>query len=276
MDRQRQRRVFRISAENAAFQIIQALKNNRARRHKTREIFVEGTECIKQAVSAGLEITRIITGNTADLSDWARSLIAAQLDAQLINMDTLLYASLCDRANPSELLVTAKLKPEPEELSLSPQPCVLVFDRPSDLGNLGSIIRSANAFNVDAVFIVGHGSDVYEPKVLRASMGSVFHTRIRLVESMEHLAGFIRTEKARSGILVAGTDSNGTISLQNNELHCPIMLIIGNEAKGMSVALRNLCDEIVRIPIAGAVNSLNAACAASIFLWEIYRKRTLS
>jgi TrmH family RNA methyltransferase len=191
-------------------------------------------------------------------------------------MTSPLYASLCDRTNPSELLVTAKLKPEPEELILSLHPCVLVLDRPSDLGNLGSIIRSANAFNVDAVFIVGHGSDVYEPKVLRASLGSVFHTRIRSVESMEYLANFIRTEKARSNIMVAGTDSNGTISLQDNELHCPIMLIIGNEAKGMSVALRSLCDEIVRIPIAGAVNSLTVACATSILLWEICRNRPRS
>jgi TrmH family RNA methyltransferase len=268
------RRVLRVSAENAEFQIIQALKTNRAKRHKTHEVFIEGTECIRQALGAGLEFTRLIMGAPEErLSDWAHALIQMQEAAALIEMAPLLYASLCDRENPSELLVTAKIKPETEDLVLPPAPCILAFDRPSDFGNLGSIIRSANAFGIDALFIVGHGSDVYEPKVIRASLGSVFYTRIRYIESMESLERFIREQKQQCGLTVVGTDSAGSMSLRDKDLKAPIMLIIGNEAKGMSVALRGLCDEIVRIPITGAVNSLNVACAASILLWELYRKR---
>jgi TrmH family RNA methyltransferase len=269
------RRILRVSAENAEFQIIQALKTNRAKRHKTHEVFIEGTECIRQALGAGLEFTRIIMGAHEEcLSDWAHALIQAQGAATLIEMSPSLYASLCDRMNPSELLVTAKIKPETENpVLLPPAPCILVFDRPSDFGNLGSIIRSANAFGIDALFTVGHGSDVYEPKVIRASLGSVFYTQIRHIESMESLERFIREQKQRCGLSVLGTDSVGSVSLRDKDLHAPIMLIIGNEAKGMSVALRSLCDEIVRIPIMGAVNSLNVACAVSILLWELYRKR---
>ena len=174
------RRILRVSAENAEFQIIQALKTNRAKRHKTHEVFIEGTECIRQALGAGLEFTRIIMGARVErLSDWAHTLIQTQAAATLIEMSPLLYASLCDRTNPSELLVTAKIKPETGNPVLPPAPCILVFDRPSDFGNLGSIIRSANAFGIDALFTVGHGGDVYEPKVIRASLGSVFYTQIR-------------------------------------------------------------------------------------------------
>jgi TrmH family RNA methyltransferase len=268
------RHILRVSAENVEFQIIQALKTNRIKRHKSHEVFIEGTECIKMALGAGLEFTRIIMGVREErLSDWARELIQMHRAAALIEMSPSLYASICDRANPSELLVTAKIKPETENPVLPPDPCILVFDRPSDFGNLGSIIRSANAFGIDALFTVGHGGDIYEPKVIRASLGSVFYTQIQHIESMKSLERFIHEQKQRCGLSVLGTDSTGSVSLRDKDLHAPIMLIIGNEAKGMSLALRALCDEIVRIPITGVVNSLNVACAVSILLWELYRKQ---
>jgi TrmH family RNA methyltransferase len=257
-----------INAENAEYQIIQSLKLNRSKRNKTHEIFIEGTECIKQALNANLEITRIITVNIENISDWAKNIIKSHREVKIIEISSELYNNLCDRMNPSELLMTAKtMDLTLEKLCLSKNPFVLAFDRPSDFGNLGSIIRSANAFGVDALFIIGHGIDVYEPKVIRASLGSVFHTKIVYIESMQVLETFINEHK----ILVVGTDSSGAVSIKDEKFKKPIMVIIGNEAKGMSIALKNLCDKIVRIPISGNVNSLNVASAASIIMWEIYK-----
>ncbi|GIK74667.1 MAG: hypothetical protein BroJett021_36550 [Chloroflexota bacterium] len=183
-----------------------------------------------------------------------------------------LYKELCDRSEPSELLITAKVAPvRLEELTLPDQPVVLIFDRPSDHGNFGSLIRSANAFDVDAVFVVGHGIDWYEPKVIRASLGAVFHTAIVQIQSMQALKDWIAQEKARNNIRIVGADSTGNDSLVDVALHRPVALILGNEAKGMSVALKEVCDQLVRIPISGVVNSLNVACAGSILLWDIYR-----
>ena len=70
---------------------------------------------------------------------------------------------------------------------------------------------------------------------------------------------------------IVGTDSQGDVSIKDCKLKRPIMLIIGNEAKGMSVKLREVCDKIIKIPIEGNVNSLNVSCAASIVMWEIYK-----
>jgi TrmH family RNA methyltransferase len=172
------------------------------------------------------------------------------------------------------MLITAKIKPNTLEDIYTKNPFLIVFDRPSDYGNLGSIIRSANAFHVDGIFIMGHSIDVYEPKVIRASLGSIFFTKVVMIESMEILEEYIKTQKMKNNIEIIGTDSTGTLSIGDYKINRPVMVIIGNEAKGISVKLKELCDKIVRIPTEGNINSLNVSSAASIIMWEIYKNKT--
>jgi TrmH family RNA methyltransferase len=261
-----------IHSENAEYQIIESLKLNRTKRAQAHEIFIEGIESIKQAIKAHLEITRIIITNSTTVSDWAKDVMSKNRDAKIIEMAPELYHKLCDRNNPSEMLVTAKVDPlQLRDFRLPEKPFLLLFDRPSDRGNLGSIIRSANAFNADALFVIGHAVDIYDPKVIRASLGSIFYTPIVLIQSLNEIEAFIQNEKAKNNMIVLGTDSGGELSLPGQKLKRPIMLITGNEAKGISVALKALCDGIIRIPITGNVNSLNVASAASIVMWEVYK-----
>jgi len=260
-----------ITTENAEYQIIQSLKQNRLKRNKLKEIFVEGIECIKQAINSNIEITRIIIKDINTLSNWGKNVINQYKDVKIIEMSDKLFDELSDKENPSEMLITAKIKPNTFDDINTENPFVIVFDRPSDHGNLGSIIRSANAFNTDGIFIIGHGVDVYEPKVIRASLGSVFFTKIVTIESMEILEQFIKNQKKKNDIEIIGTDSSGTVSVKEYIIKRPVMLIIGNEAKGMSIKLKEICDKIVKIPMEGDVNSLNVSCAASILMWEIYK-----
>ncbi|MHB9296562.1 putative 23S rRNA (uridine2479-2'-O)-methyltransferase [Pillotina sp. SPG140] len=265
-----------INTENSEYQILQSLKLSRSKRNQLHTVFIEGIECIKQAIRAEWEITRIITRNTKDLSDWAGNIINTQKQAKIIEMNEHLYNSLCDKHVPSELLVTVTMKHNQlSEIYISPNPFIVILDRPSDHGNAGSIIRSAHSFNVDSIGIIGHGVDIYESKVIRASLGTLFHTNIRQIKSIEELVKIIKKEKDKNGMTVIGTDSEGSISIQERILKRPIMLIIGNEAKGMSIQLKKLCDEIIKIPLSGEINSLNAACAASIVFWEIYKEKTI-
>jgi TrmH family RNA methyltransferase len=266
-----------ISAENAEFQIIESLKNNRTKRAKNKEIFIEGIESIKMALKAGLNITRIIT--TGNNSIWAKDLIMSYENSpeksgpKIIEMTDMLYRKLCVRSEPSEMLVTAGLPNRKlENVILSKQPFIIVLDRPSDTGNLGSIIRSANSFGLDAVLLLGHGVDPWDPKTIRASMGSVFFTVPIQLESLGELEEYIGLLSAQYGIEVWGTDSEGASSLVSKDLKRPLMLILGNESKGMSVALKTLCNGLISIPVSGAVNSLNVASAASVFMWEVFRK----
>ena len=262
---------LRINTENAEYQIINSLKVNRVKRNKLHEMFIEGTECIKQAMKSNMEITRIIVNDENNLSDWGKNIVKQCENAKIIEMSNHLYNELAEKTNPSEMLVTAKIRPVMIDDICAKNPFIIVSDRPSDHGNFGSLIRSANAFNVDGIFIMGHGIDAYEPKVIRASLGSIFFTKIIPIESNEILAEYIKTQKSKNNMAVIGTDSTGTVSLENCKIRRPIMLIMGNEAKGMSVKLKELCDKIIRIPMEGNINSLNVSCAASIIMWEVYK-----
>ena len=260
-----------INAENAEFQIIQSLKQNRTKRNKLNEIFIEGIECIKKAIEAKIEITRIIIKDINTLSEWGKNTVKQNRDVKIIEMSEKLYNELSDKANPSEMLITAKIKRNTLNYINNKNPFIIVFDRPADYGNLGSLIRSANAFNADGLFVIGHGVDIYEPKVIRASMGSIFFTKIITIGSMELLSEFIKSQKAKNNMEIIGTDSTGTVLLNDYKIKRPVMVIIGNEAKGMSVKLKEICDKIIRIPMEGNVNSLNLSCAASVIMWEIYK-----
>ena len=264
---------YNLSAKNAEFQIIQSLKQNRAKRNKLNEVFIEGIECIKKAIESKIEITRIIIIDINTLSEWGKNIIKQNRDVKIIEMSDKLYYELSDKINPSEMLITAKIKQNTLNDINNKNPFIIAFDRPTDYGNLGSIIRSANAFNADGLFIIGHGVDIYEPKVIRASMGSIFFTKIITIGSMELLSEFIKSQKIKNNMEIIGTDSAGTVLLNENKLKRPVMVIIGNEAKGMSVKLKEICDKIIKIPMEGNVNSLNLSCAASIIMWEIYKSR---
>ena len=262
-----------INAENDEYQIIKSLKLNRVKRNKLHEIFIEGIECIKQAIKSDVEITRIIINVESNLSNWGKNIVQQYENAKIIEMSNHLYNELAEKTDPSEMLITAKIKPCKIGDFFAENPFILVSDRPSDHGNFGSLIRSANAFNVDGIFIMGHGIDIYEPKVIRASLGSVFFTKIIPIESMEILMEYIKTQKARTNMEIIGTDSTGIVSLKNCKLKRPIMIIMGNEAKGMSVKLKEICDKIIKIPMEGNINSLNVSCAGSIILWEVYKNK---
>jgi len=260
-----------MKTKNAEYQIIESLKQNRAKRNKHHEVFIEGIECIKQALNAHQEITRIIIKDINTLSNWGKNVIKQYKDVNIIEMSEKLYHELADKTDPSEMMITVKIKPHTLGDIHTDNPFLIAFDRPSDYGNLGSIIRSANAFNADGILIIGHGVDIYEPKVIRASLGSVFFTKMVTIESMEIFEEYVKNQKKKNNMEIVGTDSLGTISIQDCSLKRPIMVIIGNEAKGMSVKLKEICDKIIKIPMEGNVNSLNVSCAASIIMWEVYK-----
>ena len=266
-------KLIKISAENAEYQIIQSLKQNRVKRNKLKEVFVEGIECIKKVIESKTEITRIIIKENYKLSNWGKNIIENNKNARIIEMSEKLFNDLADKINPSEMLITVKIKQNTLNDINTENPFLVVFDRPSDYGNLGSMIRTANAFNTDGILIIGHGVDIYDPKVIRASLGSIFFTKIILIESMEVLSEYIKILKKKNSIEIIGTDSTGIISVNDYKIKRPVMIIIGNEAKGISIKLKEICDKIIKIPMEGNINSLNVSCAASILMWEVYKNK---
>jgi len=267
----------KISKENALFQIIEALKENRRKRNELGEIFVEGIAPIKAAAASGKCIKRIIIGDFYKLSDWAKKFIQSHPEAELISLEDNLYQRISDKDEPSEMVITVeKENVDLSQIKLSTNPFIVIFDRPSNHGNLGSVIRSANTFGVDLLVTTGHSVDIFDPATIRASLGGVFHTPVYHLESGSELETWLQKLKQEYPQLkVIGTDSQAKKTLGSVEIKPPVVLLLGNEAKGLSVKLQSLADEMISIPMKGQVNSLNVACAATIMMFEVLRNQRL-
>lgn len=140
---------------------------------------------------------------------------------------------------------------------------VLILDGVQDPGNLGTIIRSAVAFNIDTIVLSDDSVDLYNPKVIRATEGMIFNINIL----RRNLSEFIPTLK-NLGIKIIGTSVTEGIDVRNIEKE-NIAVVIGNEGNGMSEEVKKLCDKFINIPISNSCESLNAGVAASIIMYEV-------
>ena len=164
-------KTIKIGKENATFQEILALKDNRTKRHQCKKFFVEGVQNIKNAISNNWKIFSFIYSDYDKLSDWAKGILDnAEYCYELAPN---LMDKLSDKEDTSEILAIINMKEENFVIN-SKNPLILLFDRPAKKGNLGTIIRSSDALFVDQILFTGHSVDIYDHTVITASMGSFF------------------------------------------------------------------------------------------------------
>src|SRR5690606_32438546 len=126
----------------------------------------------------------------------------------------------------------------------------LVVDRPASPGNLGTLIRSADAFGFAGVIVTGHATDPFDPRTVRASTGSLFAVPVVRVASHAEVLAWVDDLAPRPRLI--GTDETGDVDADAADLSGPALIVVGNETRGMSRAWRETCDTVVRIPITGA------------------------
>jgi TrmH family RNA methyltransferase len=257
---------LRITTRNARFQQWQALLDNRTKRTRSGQFVVQGVRPISLAVQHNWPIHALLHPLGRPLSDWARGLLDVSR-AERVAMAPELLAELADK--DAELVAIVAQPPDRlDRIPVPPDFLGVVFDRPTSPGNVGTVIRSADAFGAAGVIIVGHGADPYDPKAVRASTGSLFAVPVVRVPSPGTVLDWLV-----ESVAVVGTDETGRLDVADHDLTGPTLLVVGNETTGMSAAWRDACDVVVRIPIGGAASSLNAATAASVVLYEAARQR---
>jgi TrmH family RNA methyltransferase len=170
-----------------------------------------------------------------------------------------------DTQTPQGILVVL----EPRDLRLPPHPDFLfIVDQVRDPGNLGTILRTAAAAGVDGVLLPPGTVDVYAPKVVRAAMGAHFRLPIRLL-SWEEIGAQLESSDLRTYL----ADARKGVEYTQADFRSPLALIIGSEAEGAGAQAQSLAEERVFIPMPGGMESLNAAIAAGILLFEVVRQR---
>jgi len=269
-------RQVRLRSENDEFQLIEALKHNRQKRKKRAEFFVEGVRNINMAVERGWPIKAFLSLSEGRLSSWASELLARKVAEKHFLLDAPLMEKLSDKEHTSELLaVVAMPDDDLSRIPSGPRDNIVVLDRPSSPGNLGTVIRSCDAFRIAGVVVSGHGVDPYEPRVIRASMGSFFAVPVVRVPSQRELIPWLERLRAEpAGLQIVGTSAHGSLSLREGDYQRRCLFLFGNETSGLSAGYRELCDVMVKIPMGGSASSLNVSCAVSIALYESYAARS--
>ncbi len=147
---------------------------------------------------------------------------------------------------------------------------ILILDKVQDSGNIGTIIRTADAFGVNLVLCTEGTTDIYSPKVLRSTMGSILRVKVLYIkENYKEILENIRKSK----IKIIGTSLNTNKYIKDIDFKGKYAFIVGNEANGVSEEINNLCDEFIKIPMTNSAESLNVGIATGIILYEQFNNK---
>ena len=267
----------KLMTANALFQQIEVLKTNRNKRYRAGEFFIEGVRNINEAVKNKWNIVSLCYTPSKPLSDWACDIIDGVKTETNYELTTVLMDRLSAKTSPSEIIATAKMRDiDFSHIRSSKCPMIALFDRPSNKGNLGSVIRSCDAFGVDGLIIIGHAVDLYDPEVIAASMGSFFSLPcIRITDNTSLFDYINKMRQQYPDFKTIGTTAHSQMVIYDVDLNCPTLIMTGNEAEGLSHSLKGNCDALLRIPMSdkSSASSLNAACAVTAVFSEAVRQR---
>lgn len=190
--------------------------------------------------------------------------------AEVICLPDALFASVCDTENPQGILaVCKKLDADMAQVFAKETPFLILAEELNDPGNLGTVIRTADACGADGVFLSKGSVDLYNPKVLRSTMGSMFHVPVFQNIDLQEISAKLKENQ----IPLYAAHLKGDTYPYGLNLAESCAFLIGNEARGLSDAAAALCDRWVKIPMPGQAESLNASIAAGVLMYEVVRQR---
>ena len=248
------------SAKNPLVQRLRDLKNARTRRAEGL-FLVEGEVMIREALACGLILREAA-------ADEGRAAFAAELESAghpVCLVTRGLMESICDTKTPQGVCAAFEI---PAPLTLGDLPDrIVALDGVQDPGNVGTIWRTADAAGFQALLLGAGGADPLSPKVQRAAMGSGFRVKYALADSLADAL----TELRQWGWRIVASDLKGEDFYARGALGEKFVLVIGSEARGISESVREAADVRVRLPMRGGAESLNAAVAAGIMMYELMR-----
>ena len=254
------------SRKNAAVAQAAALADKK-QRDKTGTFAFEGIKLLCDAIGAGLEIEKVFATERA-YSRYEKELERVFHKLTLVTDEV--YAKLSFENAPQGVFTVAKKRTESKK-SYSGRAFALFLDTLGDPGNLGTVIRSAEAFGADTVFVGEGSADIYNPKTVRAAMGSLFRVDVRVCTDIS--SDIERLRGAGFEVYAAMLDKTSKNVCDLELCEGKIGFVIGNEGHGVRESVRISCTGSVIVPMCEGPESLNAAICASLLSWEVYRSR---
>jgi TrmH family RNA methyltransferase len=252
------------SLDNPVYKELVKLTGSARSRSRAGQALLDGAHLVAAYLDSGLQPRHVLLNAAALQDDEIAALLARLQGVAITQLDDRLFCNLTELKTPTGILALIEI-PQPK---LTVEGCrfALLLENIQDPGNLGSMLRSAAAAGCDAVFLSKGCADAWSPKVLRAAMGGHFCLDIHEQQDLPGVA------QAFSGKLLA-TTLQATGSLYECDLSGNIAFMMGNEGAGLSRELLALSSHPVTIPMPGKIESLNAAAATAICLFEAVRQR---
>ena len=251
------------SASNPRYKYIKSLSRKKERM-KYKEYTVEGKKSVSDAVMANKDISVIAVSETF----FENENFNYPENTQLLKVSDAIFDNMCDTEAPQGIIAVIKMDNQAEFVP-DTEKAYIYCDGINDPGNLGTIIRTADAAGFGGVILSEGTVDLYSPKTVRSSMGSFFNIPVIINKTVKDLK-----EYQQAGFtLYGGALDENTIDYRSADFSKPSLIIVGNEANGISDEVLKLCKS-VKIPILGGAESLNVAVASGILMYELVRQRT--
>lgn len=247
-------------------QLLQLQEKSRTRR-KEGLFVVEGLREINLAIAAGYMFTEIYTCPELFSAEHIPHINTS--NATLINISQEVYQKIAYRNSTEGIIGVAKNKPHLlSAIELPKNPLILIAEAPEKPGNIGALLRTADAANVDAFFIANPRTDLYNPNIIRSSVGCVFTNNIAMASSAEIIA-FLKEKNINIYTAILQEAKNYTS--QNYKEASAI--VVGTEADGLTDEWRSAATQNIKIPMEGKIDSMNVSVAAGILIFEAKRQR---
>lgn len=255
------------SIQNPFIKSLVQLQEKAKARKQTGTFLIEGKREIELALKGNYEIETILflPGFVSDQQ--ISQYINQRIDCIEISKEV--YQKLAYRDTTEGILAVAKTKPQQlADLKLSENPLILIAEAPEKPGNIGALLRTADAANLDAVIIANPKSDLYNPNIVRSSVGCLFTNQIAVGTTTEIIA-FLKEKKIN--FYCATLQDSTAYHTQNYTM--PTALVVGTEATGLTEEWRKAATQNIIIPMQGEIDSMNVSVAAAILIFEAKRQR---
>lgn len=260
------------SLQNPSVKEAVKLKNRKTR-DETGLFLIEGYRELKRAIDGGVEVEKIFSCQELFLGENEEDLIQSS-EAEKVSCSEPVFRKMSYRDRPDGLLAVAKqmrFSLTDFEKQMGETPLLVIAEAIEKPGNLGSILRSSDGVGADGVIVCDRCTDIYNPNVVRASVGTLF--TIPVIEtSSEEAFAFLK----RHGIQIVATSPAASQEFTEADLKGPTAIVMGTEQLGLSEYWLGCSDLKVSIPMKGTADSLNVATATTLMLYEVLRQRELS
>lgn len=258
------------SVQNPLVKSLAQLQEKAKARRQSGSFLIEGQREISLALKGGYELQTVLFYPELFSEKQARELVQNQ--AELIEINKEVFEKLAYRDTTEGILAVAKTKNlSLSALKLSEKPLILVAEAPEKPGNIGAMLRTADAAKLDAVLIANPKSDLYNPNIVRSSVGCLFTNQVAS-GTTEEIIAFLKTR----GIAFYCATLQDSTAYHTQDYTGPTALVVGTEATGLSQQWREASTQNIIIPMQGEIDSMNVSVAAAILIFEAKRQRGFS